>query len=39
MKISYAIPVHNEHEEIDRLLQQLIKVKKNMRLKKDLAMI
>jgi glycosyltransferase involved in cell wall biosynthesis len=29
MKISYAIPVHNEHEEIDRLLQQLIKYKKD----------
>ena len=27
MKISYAIPVHNEHEEIDRLLKHLIKYK------------
>ena len=27
-KISFAIPVHNEHEEIDRLLTQLIKHKK-----------
>jgi len=27
MKISYAIPVHNEYEEIDRLLQHLLKYK------------
>ncbi len=27
MKISYAIPVHNEHEEINRLLQHLLKYK------------
>ena len=26
--ISFAIPVHNEHEEIDRLLTQLVKYKK-----------
>jgi glycosyltransferase involved in cell wall biosynthesis len=29
MKISYAIPVHNEHEEIDRLLEHLLKYKKD----------
>ena len=29
MKISFAICVHNEHEEIDRLLQQLTKYKKD----------
>ena len=29
MKISYAIPVHNEHEEIDRLLKHLLKHKKD----------
>jgi glycosyltransferase involved in cell wall biosynthesis len=29
MKISYAIPVHNEHEEIDRLLEHLLKHKKD----------
>jgi len=28
MKISYAIPVHNEYEEIDRLLEHLLKHKK-----------
>jgi len=28
MKISYAIPVHNEHEELDRLLGHLLKHKK-----------
>ena len=28
MKISYAIPVHNEYEEIDRLLQHLLKYKR-----------
>ena len=28
MKISFAIPVHNEYEEIDRLLHQLTKYKK-----------
>ncbi len=28
MNVSYAIPVHNEHEEIDRLLGQLTKYKK-----------
>jgi glycosyltransferase involved in cell wall biosynthesis len=28
MKISYAIPVHNEHAELDRLLPHLIKYKK-----------
>ena len=27
MKISYAIPVHNEYEEIDRLLEHLLKYK------------
>ena len=27
-KISFAICVHNEHEEIDRLLSQLVKYKK-----------
>jgi GT2 family glycosyltransferase len=27
MKISYAIPVHNEYEEIDRLLEHLLKHK------------
>ena len=27
-KISFAICVHNEHEEIDRLLEQLTKYKK-----------
>lgn len=27
MNVSYAIPVHNEHEEIDRLLNQLTKYK------------
>ena len=29
MKISYAIPVHNEYEEIDRLLEHLLKYKKD----------
>lgn len=29
MKISYAIPVHNEYEEIDRLLQHLLKYKED----------
>ncbi len=28
MRISYAIPVHNEYEEIDRLLEHLLKHKK-----------
>ena len=28
MKISYAIPVHNEYEEIDRLLEYLLKYKR-----------
>ena len=28
MKISYAIPVHNEYEEIDRLLEHLLKYKR-----------
>ena len=28
MRISYAIPVHNEYEEIDRLLQHLLKYKR-----------
>jgi len=28
MKISYAIPVHNEYEEIDRLIQHLLKYKR-----------
>lgn len=28
MKVSFAICVHNEHEEIDRLLHQLVKYKK-----------
>jgi len=28
MKISYAVPVHNEYEEIDRLLEHLLKYKK-----------
>ena len=27
MRISYAIPVHNEYEEIDRLLEHLLKYK------------
>ena len=30
MKISYAIPVHNEHEEIDRLLHHLLKHKNDV---------
>ncbi len=30
MKISYAIPVHNEHEELDRLLGHLLKYKKDV---------
>ena len=30
MKISYAIPVHNEYEEIDRLLEHLLKHKKEV---------
>ena len=30
MKISYAIPVHNEHEEIDRLLDHLLKHKNDV---------
>lgn len=29
MKVSFAICVHNEHEEIDRLLEQLTKYKKD----------
>lgn len=29
MRISYAIPVHNEHEEIDRLLEYLLKYKRD----------
>ena len=28
MKISYAIPVWNEHEELDRLLNQLVQYKR-----------
>ena len=28
MRISYAIPVHNEYEEIDRLLEHLLKYKR-----------
>lgn len=28
MRISYAIPVHNEYEEIDRLLQHLLRYKR-----------
>lgn len=30
MKISYAIPVHNEYEEIDRLLEHLLKYKREV---------
>lgn len=30
MKISYAIPVHNEYEEIDRLLKHLLKYKREV---------
>lgn len=30
MKISFAIPVHNEYEEIDRLLEHLLKYKREV---------
>ena len=30
MKISFAIPVHNEYEEIDRLLEHLLKCKREV---------